>query len=254
MRILVITPVYPHSGNEIEGLFNEQHALAMRELGVKITVVLCKPWIPGWMAGMVARYKNLKGLPRRDERNGIEILYARYLHVPQYRFIRSTVSSCARAILKTLRRYGRTTFDIIQVHSVWPDGLSAPTVSRILGIPFVVTAHIEDDSELYTSPVGHRLYKVMFEQASKIVVVGSPLEKFMRKIVPSFPANKLVTIPNGIDIKLIDRMIHEHTHRPNGVVSLISVCNLWKVKGIDMNLHALADYIEKGFVRGIIRS
>ena len=124
MRLLVITPAYPHKGNPIEGLFNEQHALAVRERGIYITVVLCKPWLPDWMARTVSRYSHLKRLPEKESRGGIEILYARYLHVPQYLFPSVTVKSCAAAVLTTLKRFGQNGFDTSRARHGRTDKLS----------------------------------------------------------------------------------------------------------------------------------
>jgi glycosyltransferase involved in cell wall biosynthesis len=246
MNILIITPVYPHSGNSIEGIFNEQHALAIKELGLKVTVILCKPWIPDVIAAKITRYKNLKGLPQSEERNGIEIFYARYFHIPQYYFMKLTVFSCAQAILKTVRRLGNKTFDVIQVHSVWPVGFAAPYVSSFLKIPFVLTLHIEDDPQVYDSKQGRIFYKNMFEKASKVVAVGSPLIKFIQRIIPSTDSNKILRIPNGIDLDMVDSISKEPPAPKEGPVVIISVCNLWHVKGIDLNMKALAMLYQRG--------
>lgn len=249
MKIIVVTPVYPHSGNAIEGLFNEQHALALKERGMNVTVVLCKPWLPDWVAGKVSRYGHLKGLPKKEIRNGIEVLYARYLHVPRYLLPSLTVSSCAKAVLGALERFVPMRFDLMQIHSVWPVGFAAPALSRALRIPFVVTLHIEDDPELYYSRSGRELYQQMVKRASRLVAVGSPIERSILKIMPGFNTSKLFRIPNGITPECVP---HASEWKDNGketTVRIISVCNLWHLKGIDLNLKALALLNEKGLTQ-----
>jgi hypothetical protein len=191
MNVLVLTPVYPHSNNQLEGLFNKEHAQALQKLGVDVTVVLCKPWIPNWAANALPKYRRYANFPHQQESNGVPIVFGRYLHVPGYRGIRLTVSSCAREILRSIKNYCmEERFDLLQVHSAWPVGLTVPVVSETLKCPFVVTLHIEDDMTLLESAAGMLFYRKMMEQASAVVAVGNPIERFVREKIDTRLADR----------------------------------------------------------------
>ena len=248
MNVLILTPVYPHTNNQLEGLFNKQHAQALQMLGVDVTVVLCKPWIPNWVANSWPRYRRYANLSKQLENNGVPMVFARYLHVPSYRAIRLTVGSCASGILKSIKNHFREKrFDLLQIHSAWPVGLAAPVVSEALKCPLVVTLHIEDDPALLKSAPGMLSYGKMMERASAVVAVGNPLKRFVRENISADLANRIVKIPNGVDLKLIDTMRRKDISRNDPKIQIVSVCNLYPVKGIDLNIQALARLRKEGY-------
>ncbi len=233
MHVLILTPVFPHSGSPTEGLFNEQHALSLTRAGNQVTIVVCKPWLPSVVAKRWKRYGPLARLTQPEERNGIEVRFARYLHIPQYHGPQLTVSSCVRSILRTIRSVDSgNPYDIVQVHSSWPVGLAAPTIARSLHRPFVITMHIQDDARLFGRRKGASLYKRMFEKASAVVVVGRPLERFLRPWLSEFQGH-LAEWFRTASIW----MIYEGAERPRskrkGWGNIVSVGNLWPTKGMD---------------------
>jgi glycosyltransferase involved in cell wall biosynthesis len=156
-----------------------------------------------------------------------------------------TVSSCAESIKTSIIHTG-CNYDIIQIHGAWPAGLAAPNIADIFSIPFVVTLHIEDDPKLYSTSAGKKIYECMAERASAIVAVGSPLERFIQRIIPELSSTKLVRIPNGITLECMPPASDQRENENNELTRIISVCNLWHLKGIDLNLEALARLKEKG--------
>jgi len=241
MHVLVITPVYPCSGSPTEGLFNEQHALALTRAGLQVTIVVCKPWFSNPLAKVWRRYNALADLPQIEERNGIPIVYARYLHIPQYQLSRVTVTSCGRSILQAINRFNlHGPFDLLQAHSSWPVGLASPAVAHALNRPFVVTLHIQDEPRLYASRKGLTLYRQMIEEASAVIAVGSGLERFAKERGMSSEHGRLRVIPNGVDLAAVREVLGEASGKQNGWGNIISVANLWRIKGIDLNLKALA--------------
>jgi glycosyltransferase involved in cell wall biosynthesis len=247
MHVLVITPVYPHPGSPAEGLFNEQHALALIRAGIQVSVVVCKPWLPNWLAEIWKRYNSLVNLPEFEERDGIQIVYARYFHIPQYQVPKITVDSCAHSILRVVNeiRLARG-FDIIQIHDAWPVGLAAPTIAQSLGRPFILTMHIQDDPRLHTGRRGAALYEIMMKRASKVITVGRPLERFARNWIPELAHERLHLVPNGVNLSDAETALQDMAPKQNGWGHIISVSNLWPVKGIDLNLRALKQLAQAG--------
>ncbi len=239
MNVLVLAPVYPHQNSPTEGLFNEAHSRALAAAGPRVTVIVPKPWLPETLARSWPRYRRLAALPRQETRGSIRILYCRYGHLPRYRRPDWTAASCARAVLKTVRRSGLAgTFDLLQVHSTWPVGMAAPAVSAGLGVPYVVTLHIEDDPRLYDGRAAAELYRETLRRAAALVAVGRPLERFLERFGRLENVHR---IPNGVDLEQIHQAVGSAAaQQPWGRV--VSVSNLWPVKGVDDNLRALATF------------
>ena len=241
MHVLMLTPVFPHPGNPTEGLFNAQHAEALAGAGARVTVVVTKPWLPKSLARLRKSYRPLAALPRCDRRGTVSVLFARYLHLPRYRLPQVTITSCCEATLRRLRQdLPAEPIDIIHAHSIWPNGLAAPRLARFLGRPFAVTLHIRDDERLYRSKRGAALFTTMLKGARALVAVGRPLERYLKDLGAA--AGKIRRIANGAEL-VAARQAVEATARslPSRTWGhLVSVANLWPVKGIDFNLRALA--------------
>jgi len=241
MNILIITPSFPNLGNITEGLFNAQQAQAFKKTGNIVMVMLCKPCAPKYLAKKFKRYAHLAYLPEYEERDGIFIIYSRFLQVPHYVFPAVTAYSCARSIIRNLKKMKlEHFFDIIQVHSTFPTGLAAPIVSHEISCPYTLTLHIQDDPRIFRGNKGVTLYKNMLAKASALITVGSPLERFLQTILPVQNQKICKTIHNGIDIALVDEILQGIVPQNNHWGHIISISNLWPVKGIDTNLKALA--------------
>jgi glycosyltransferase involved in cell wall biosynthesis len=247
MRVLIVTPSYPNPGNPTEGLFNEQHALALERAGVEVTVLVCKPLLPRPLAHFFPGHRDLACLPEHEQRQGLKVFYARYLHVPRYRLAGTTVASCARSIRRAVQRLSaKSSIDVLHVHSTWPAGLAMRRVAGWLKIPYVVTLHIEDDPRQLGSRIRRDRYLQMAEGAAAIVAVGQPLERFAQQFMPAGVAHRLHTIPNGIDLAGLSGVLGSEPVRGSGWGQIVSVCNLWRSKGIDLNLRALKILEDQG--------
>ena len=241
MHVAILTPVYPHPGSPSEGLFNKEHALSLARSGIRVSIIVCKPWLPDVLANSWERYRPLYDLTDFEEHEKVRGSFARYLHIPKYRLPNLTVDSCSRSILRKIGPLAQgEPFDVIQVHSAWPVGLSAPMVADALHCPFVVTMHIQDDPRLVTRPKGAALYKHMLHKASAVVAVGHPLERSLRPWFSDGLDGCLRVIPNGVNLKTIQEGTEKVVRKGSACKRIVSVGNLWPVKGIDVNLRALA--------------
>jgi len=246
VKVLCLTPVYPYAGSPTEGLFNEAHARALHAAGAQVTVVVTKQWLPAALARRSRSYRALAELPERECRDGVEVLFCRYLHLPRYHLPDVTASACARAVLKSLKRHRLPLPDVIQVHSAWPTGMAAVAVAEGLGRPFVVTFHIEDDPRLLERSGPRGLYASMLRRAAALVVVGRPLARALEGLAPA--RAKVVRIANGADLLGARAAVAAAGRREEGWGHLVSVSNLWPTKGIHLNLEALARLSEGGVV------
>lgn len=240
MNILILTPSYPYAGNPTEGIFNKEQAKAFIKNGHNVTVIVCKPLLPKIIAKVFKRYNYLYDIPKYENRNNIKIFYVRYLHIPRFRFITVTIASYIRTVIKLLKNQAvKSSFDIIQVQSTWPAGLAAPKISKFLACPYVLTLHIQDDPRLFRKS-SFRFYREMFRKAAALISVGKPLLNSILPLVDSNIEDKIAVIPNGIDVNLLSEIDDEIDISLQSWGHIITIANLWPVKGIDTVLRALA--------------
>jgi glycosyltransferase involved in cell wall biosynthesis len=152
--------------------------------------------------------------------------------------------------LKSLKRHGVPLPDVIQAHSAWPTGMAAVAVAERLGRPFVVTFHIEDDPRLVKRSGRRGLYSTMLQQASALVVVGSPLSRALGLLglTVGSAMSKVQCIANGVDLIGVQAAVEAVDGLKSGWGDLVSVSNLWPTKGIHLNLEALARLSGQGVV------
>ena len=239
MRVLIVTPAYPNRNSAVEGLFNEQHALALAAQGITVDVVLCKPWLPEVLASRSKTHAHLVALPDLEVRRGVRVACARYIHVPHYGVPDLTAWSCAQSIAGTIRKIPELMpCDVVRVHSAWPCALAISRLREELRCPYVVTLHIQDDERLCGSRRGGRLYREMLNRAGAVVTVGSPLERVLSRYWRPRESGRQIRIPNGVDRSAVAEALASAATPARG--SIVSVSSLWPSKGIDLNLKALA--------------
>src|SRR5205823_5201757 len=136
-------------------------------------------------------------------------------------------------------------FDIVHAHAVYPTGFAAERIARALGVPFVVTLHIQDDAPLVEG-TGAALYRTMLERAGAIVAVGSPLKRFVREKFPEVADAAIRIIPNGValNVTMEGERVSDATRHGTHIVG---VGNLWRIKGYDYLLRASAELKTQGF-------
>jgi len=222
-------------------LFNKEHALSLARSSIRVTVIVCKPWLPDVFAKGWERYRSLYGLREFEECEGVRVSFVRYLHIPRYRVPDLTVASCSRSILSKIRSLAaEMVVDVIQGHSVWPVGLAAPMVAETLHCPFVITMHIQDDARLVTRSKALPFINKCWIKHRPWWLWDALLSDFYVRGFSDAVEGRLRVIPNGIDLKTIQEGTEKAAQKGIARKRIISVGNLWPVKGIDMNLRALA--------------
>jgi glycosyltransferase involved in cell wall biosynthesis len=86
----------------------------------------------------------------------------------------------------------------------------------------------------------------MLEEASAVIAVGSALERFAKERGLGSRSGRLRVIPNGVDLTTVREVLREVSGGQEGWGNVISVANLWLIKGIDLNLRSLARLAEAG--------
>lgn len=240
MRVLTFTTLYPNTVQPNLGLFVEhriKHLCADR--GVSVRVVAPVPWFP-LRHPALGRYATLARVPRRELRDGIEVLHPRFPRIPK---IGMTVAPLllARAMLKLFRRLADDGdgFDLIDAHFLYPDGVAAVMLGKWLCKPVVLTARGSDVHSYRSYRIPWALTLWATRRADAVVTVSDALAKPLR--AAGVPDKRLTTLRNGVDLRLFQPVDRTATRARIGFrrPTLLSVGNLIELKGHDLVIRAL---------------
>lgn len=150
MKVLVVSEFYPRAADPALGVWAHRQALAARDAGADVrVVVLHRPLPPAAESRSPAAWRRALAQPRHAVLDGIQIDYLRYLSPARTRAYGSWGAWAAGPLALYLRRLRRTfPFDLVHAHNAVPAG-DAVLRART-GKPLVVSVHGGD--VLFTAP------------------------------------------------------------------------------------------------------
>jgi glycosyltransferase involved in cell wall biosynthesis len=134
-------------------------------------------------------------------------------------------------------------FDLIHSHVVLPDGFCSMLINKKLKLPHVVTIHGQDLQVTIHRGKKYKdnIFKVL-KSVDKILLVSKKLKKV---ITNQEIMSKSLVIHNGIDINQCAYKGKLKVDKPENSILVLSVCNLYKSKGVHLNIEAIAKLKEK---------
>ena len=241
MNILTFTTLYPNSVKPSFAVFVEnrlRHLLG--SFPVKSVVVSPVPWIP-FVGRFLNKYKGYAKIPTEEEINGIKIHHPRFLHLPVIGAWLSPVflAACAYATIKKIQRSGHQ-FELIDAHYFYPDGVAAVILSKILGIPVVITARGTDINLFPEFKLPRAWIKWAACHTDHVITVSMALRQ--RLIDLGADGKKITVLRNGVDLEVFspqpDRELIRNEKSLAKVV-LLSVGRLEDLKGHELIIQAL---------------
>ena len=146
MKVLIVAEYYPRAGDAVLGVWAHRQALAARDAGAEVQVlVLHRPLPPlaALRSGDARRARAAIRQPRRAMLDGIEVRYLRYLSPPRpwsYQAWGAWAAPVLAPALRLARR--RFAFDLIHAHYAVPAG---DAVRRAVpSAPVVLSVHGHD--------------------------------------------------------------------------------------------------------------
>ena len=239
-HILTLSSLYPSSARPRHGIFVEErlrHLVADGE--VTATVVAPVPWFP-FSSPRFGAYAELARTPATEQRHGLEVLYPRYLSIPKIGMSLAPFL-LALALLPLVRRLKRARPDLalIDSHFLYPDGVAACLVGRLLGLPVLMTARGSDVNLYPRYRVPRWLLRWAVGRAAQVITVSAALRNALLALGAD-PA-KVVTLRNGVDrqrFRPLDRIPLRSRLELTGM-TVISVGNLLELKGHHLLIEAL---------------
>lgn len=147
MRVCVVAEYYPNAHDPSHGIWAHRQALAAREAGAEVRVVVLHRPLPPLAA--LRRPGSLGPWLRRElaqaggeVRDGIEVLRVEFVSPPRPLSYASWGWWAAPAIGRALGRLHRKwPFDLVHAHYAVPAGRAARGFARSRGLPLVVSEH-----------------------------------------------------------------------------------------------------------------
>jgi len=174
MKVAVVAEYYPRAGDPVLGIWAHRQAVAVRDLGAEIRVlVLYRPLPPlAAVRGLeIGKLLRAARQPTRTVIDGIDIRYVRYASPPRPWSYGAWGLWAAPSLALALRRLRREfAFELVHAHNAVPAG---DAVRRAVPeVPLVVSVHGGDVYATSAGPAGSRAVRTTLAHA-RVVLANS---------------------------------------------------------------------------------
>ena len=242
MNILVITTLYPNKIQFRHGIFVETRIRKLQQSGkVAVTVIAPVPWFPCKIK-LFPQYSKLVDIPSSEIRHGIKIYHPRYLVVPKIGMLLTPIF-LAWAIyrqIQHLKRAENQSYDLIDSHYYYPDGVACALVAKVLNIPLTITARGSDINLITDFALPRKMILWASRIAAYNLAVCNALKE--RMIALGVSAETAQVVRNGVDLELFKPLGKREELRkkwPAHHCLLVSVGNLIESKGHHLIIEAM---------------
>ena len=153
-RVAVVAEFYPSQRDPVLGVWAHRQALAARDAGAEVRVLVLHRLVPpraalaGGPGGVGSALAELMREPRAQTRDGLRVTYVPYVSPPRERHYAAWGAWAAPALALALRRLARSfPFELIHAHNAVPAGDAVRRAG--LAVPLVISVHGGD--VLYTA-------------------------------------------------------------------------------------------------------
>ncbi|KAF0221826.1 MAG: group 1 glycosyl [Geobacteraceae bacterium] len=194
MKILVLTTVFPNKQLPSLGVFVRERMFRVAR-HCELKVVAPCAWFPGIRLIKPGYRPKVDQLEFQD---GIEVLHPRFFSIPKFFKCLDGIFLFMSSLLTLFRLDNRFRFDIIDAHFVYPDGVGAVLLGKVLRKPVTITVRESNLRGILQSPLHRFQICWALRSADRVFSVCSDL----KDIVTSFgvPNEKVTVVPNGVDI------------------------------------------------------
>jgi teichuronic acid biosynthesis glycosyltransferase TuaC len=250
VQVLTLSAIYPNEQIDSAGKSVAFLDGALGKAGVRGVTLCLRPWAPTFLAKRVDRWRHLALRNRVEQKDGFTVVFDQYLHLPRrYRLDLSARFMAAKAG-RLVARHGWT-FDLIHGQSICPTALAAFVLSQQYRVPFIIT--LRDDLSHLKDMLDHgntslrTLYDQMFRHVSAILVHGPAILREVHQYLPEKRSIPVFLAPNGVDVQGIENILASLPPvQPHPWRHVVSVGNLYRLKGIHENLRALKLLHDRG--------
>ena len=236
-RILTYTTLYPSASAPNHGIFVENRLRHLVATGaVESEVVAPVPWFP-FRHARFGRYAAMARNPADETRHGIRIEHPRYVVVPKFGMSLTPLTLFWGS--RSLIRASAANVDLIDAHYLYPDGVAAVLLARMMRKPVVITARGTDVNLIPHWPLPRRWIRYAAQHADGIVAVSEALKDALAALGVS--SERITVLRNGVDLAMFKPRCRAEARRTLGLDGkiLLSVGHLIERKGHDIVIRAL---------------
>jgi glycosyltransferase involved in cell wall biosynthesis len=240
LRLLTFSTLYPNAASPHHGVFVETRLRQLVATGAATATVLAPvPWFPSRNKrfGTWARHA---AAPLAEQRYGLTVLHPRFLAIPRFGMAVSPLLLYAAAsrALAGLLRAGKT-FDLIDAHYFYPDGVAAVWLGQRFGLPVVVTARGSDVTQFPDYAVPRALIRRAADAADAVITVSDGLRRALAAL--GVADDNVTVLRNGVDVAEFHPCDPAPVRARLGISgpALLSVGALIARKGHDLTIAAL---------------
>lgn len=240
LRVLTFTSLYPNAAKPQHGVFVETRLRQLVGSGeVSARVLAPVPYFP-FRSERFGAYATFARAPRSETRFGIEIDHPRYVTIPKFGMTAAPFllyASARRAVARLLR--SGHSFDLIDSHYCYPDGVAAVMLGRQFELPVSVTARGTDINLIPDYRLPRRLIQWAAERADGLIAVSSALASRLAAL--GVARNRITVLRNGVDAALFRPVppLYPDGERKGSALA-VSVGNLVPLKGHDLAISAVS--------------
>lgn len=243
LRTLVVSRCFPNRVEPLSCAFARQQLACLGRLA-DVEVRAPVPYVPGaaWL-GDRTRPGRLRRVPARDRVDGLEVAHPRAPYLPGAGRVPGLAALNAPLYLAALLPEVsalRGRFDVVLGTFLYPDGVAAAALSRLLGLPLVLKAH-GTDVHVTARPAGARaLVRAALRQARCALAVSRPMVDALMDL--GAPCDRVRLLRNGVDRTLFYPRDRAAARRalglPEGGRTIVFVGDLEAAKGVPELLEA----------------
>lgn len=245
MKVLCITSLYPNSQQPRHGIFIETRLrqLRMAYPDVAIDVVAPIPWFP-FAARWMATRQGLKQVAPIEQQHGLTIYHPRYLAIPGIgMYVNPFFMLIALCWFAFRNKALIAATEVIDSHYIYPDGVAAVWLARLMNKAVMLTAR---GSDITTLPANRWLRCQIvrsLRRANACAGVCQALVDEMRHLAPE--QTNYHVLRNGVDLNFF-KPLPEATRQQlrskrhlDGQFVILCVGNLIELKGQHLVIEAL---------------
>ncbi len=243
IKILTLTTLYPNSEQARHGLF-VRHRLQqlIKSHPVEAEVVAPVPWFPvSW--GFLGKYAVFSKVKKYEQQGAVGIWHPRYPVIPKLGMSIAPflmVMGIFSKIKKMLKQDFE--FELIDAHYIYPDGVAAVLIGKLVGKPVVITARGSDINVITGYMLPRLFIKWAVNNASAVITVSAALKDKIKSLGVS--QNNISVLRNGVDLTLFKPSEDRESLRKSldlNKKTILSVGNLIPLKGHHLVIEALLD-------------
>ena len=247
IRTLLFSTLYPSSVRPVHGIFVETRLRELLRTGaVQTKVVAPVPWFP-FSHPRFGEYARMAATPRREKRNGVDVLHPRYPLIPKLGMTLAPLLLAASSVwpIQKLLDEGFD-FDVIDAHYYYPDGVAAAWLARHFKRPLTITARGTDLNLIPAHALPRRMMQWAAGRADASIGVCRALTDVLRGW--GVEESKLHVMRNGVDLQRFSPMPPEQARQRLGLAGgpvLLSVGHLIERKGHHVAIEAMPAVLQR---------